>query len=737
MCGDVDGLLVPCSICRVVVHGICMLNSVGVGEWTCDSCSMHVPSPLCFVCRQNVPSLIMCRSGDLFGQWFHSLCVTQSKKCSFAKEKDHITVKARKFRSDGSTCSFCDSADGEVVQCNRSGCTSGIHFYCTLLRPTAIAKMENSNGFTFNCKKHQRSKSIQQCFGKPSLVLSEVRLALKSELEAQIDRLNKPIHPFFAKPEAKKRKFEGILEKKVHPFFIKKTVPFEGQFALMGKECPVGREHIGYIFLNGSVAYFNAETSYDVQIDSSEYHEFPFLHQKRMEQTFPIEITSPFTIDQLNALNKRLGISLPRLESILKATQLQSKRSDDLPWNLKYSPESASELLCNRKQFEEMFQWAEDLKEMDREDPFFRCISIEGPPGSGKSTFASILGNFGSYQVIEMNASDKRTKQSISQKCMEVTQSKHISNEKALLLFEDLDAVHHDEPNCFQGIQDIVQTSKIPIVLVSEAIDETLADFVSFVAKIEKIENRITTAKISTVIGIEFGDVSLDDIVQFVGNRCFSLKKCLVDLEWLKRSHVDGLGVVSKEGTLCDPFFLNCVTERDPMFVFRNYFHAKTGLEDVALLSEALSCLEVCFRDCGKARNDSAFVSQSYGGDANSFQYFVSIQSTKDELASLWSDEWVVSETIACLFAKLGNVRKTLNFCIEIDEDHDLTDKLIKELSQKRIFMYRHKHELLPFMRSFCKSTGTSARSRRRHYWGKILESDTIEALEFLSVKYN
>lgn len=106
-------------------------------------------------------------------------------------------------------------------------------------------------------------------------------------------------------------------------------------------------------------------------------------------------------------------------------------------WTVKYAPQKISDICGNKGNVEKLSKWLElwcasghllylvnpdtcphrpkslksDFKKPGSDGVGgFRCILISGPPGVGKTTAAHLVANLLGYNVLELNASDTRSK---------------------------------------------------------------------------------------------------------------------------------------------------------------------------------------------------------------------------------------------------------------------------------------------------------------------------------------
>jgi replication factor C large subunit len=137
-------------------------------------------------------------------------------------------------------------------------------------------------------------------------------------------------------------------------------------------------------------------------------------------------------------------------------------------WADKYSPRRSSEVLGNRDAVNKIEHW---LSSWDAgKIPDKRAILLTGPTGTGKTSMVYAIGNESGREVIEVNASDKRDKETVRRIIgSSVTLGSLFDNEKSrILLIDEVDGLSGDEDR--GGVAAIVEAVKEtvnPIILTA------------------------------------------------------------------------------------------------------------------------------------------------------------------------------------------------------------------------------------------------------------------------------
>lgn len=184
----------------------------------------------------------------------------------------------------------------------------------------------------------------------------------------------------------------------------------------------------------------------------------------------------------------------------------------------KYRPLTLAEVFLNTKPLIELQKYLSSWKEnmdgrdcADSSDEFDtnsssgmsstnKAIVLTGPSGCGKTLFVYALANEMNFKVLEINAGAKRTGKKVLQKLQEATQSHHVNNNQcsqsdrsknaksrsnqsedsedssgtqklSLILIEDAEVVFEQDFGFVESINQLVQTTKRPVILITNQIN--------------------------------------------------------------------------------------------------------------------------------------------------------------------------------------------------------------------------------------------------------------------------
>ncbi len=188
-------------------------------------------------------------------------------------------------------------------------------------------------------------------------------------------------------------------------------------------------------------------------------------------------------------------------------------------WTEKYRPHRFDDLVGNLEARSQIIKW------LDTWVNGKRPLLIIGPPGVGKTSFVHILSTDYDYDLIEMNASDSRTKTLLESRILPILNNTSLYGKRMLLFLDEVDGIYRRQDT--GGIEFLIKILKeptIPILLASNS-------------KNQRIKELTKNCRV-----IEFHSISLDLseklLDQILSNEGLNFPVSEKDLI-VKRSHGD------------------------------------------------------------------------------------------------------------------------------------------------------------------------------------------------------
>jgi replication factor C large subunit len=202
-------------------------------------------------------------------------------------------------------------------------------------------------------------------------------------------------------------------------------------------------------------------------------------------------------------------------------------------WVEKYRPKTMLEVVGNNKIKEELKNWIEEILHNESSKP----VLLVGPPGCGKTTLTNALANDYGFELIELNASDKRNKDIIRQIVGGASSSKSITGKRVLIVLDEVDGLSgNSDRGGVSEIIKIIKNAKNPIILTANDIYKPSLMSLRNVCNIVKIGSVHTNSivpvlrRISLKEGFEVDDKILKIIAKHAGG---DVRSAINDLEAL------------------------------------------------------------------------------------------------------------------------------------------------------------------------------------------------------------
>jgi len=131
-------------------------------------------------------------------------------------------------------------------------------------------------------------------------------------------------------------------------------------------------------------------------------------------------------------------------------------------WSEKYRPGRLEEMVGNQESRARLQQWLKKWK------PGAKAALLIGPPGTGKTTTVHLVAKKMGLQLVELNASDSRTKEKLSKKIGEAIASTSLFGTTSMIFLDEVDGLAgRADYGAVEFIKDAVKKSQSPVVMAA------------------------------------------------------------------------------------------------------------------------------------------------------------------------------------------------------------------------------------------------------------------------------
>ncbi|HLC92919.1 MAG TPA: replication factor C large subunit [archaeon] len=202
-------------------------------------------------------------------------------------------------------------------------------------------------------------------------------------------------------------------------------------------------------------------------------------------------------------------------------------------WTEKYFPSSFDEFIGNSEIAQKAEEWAKKWNAGEKQPP----LLLWGQTGSGKTCLAYLIAKQFKWDVVELNSSDLRSKDSIERIAGTASQNASMFASRRLVLLDEVDALTSRDRGGASAIASIVKNAQNPVILTATDIfsDKTISAlrFICKAFEFKKINYLSIAKRLEQILKIEKITYDPESIKELARNSSGDMRSALLDLETL------------------------------------------------------------------------------------------------------------------------------------------------------------------------------------------------------------
>lgn len=264
-----------------------------------------------------------------------------------------------------------------------------------------------------------------------------------------------------------------------------------------------------------------------------------------------------------------------------------------LPWTSQYSPKSRQELTGNHEAINNLDKY---MKSWKKKPPKKRAAFVYGPSGTGKTVAIQILAQENNYDLMEINASDQRTKNKIDELLgRAVSQNVTIFGRPRMILLDEMEGVSgQKDRGGITAIASYIKITRSPIILVATTIGENME---------QKFRSLLDKASLIEFSPITFGEV-YSKLQEITINKKITVNSDILDTIAMRsngdlRSAINDLETVASGKESISSEDITWLGERDRQdrtpVILNRIFNARSLWEARQTISQSMIPYDVLF----------------------------------------------------------------------------------------------------------------------------------------------
>lgn len=135
------------------------------------------------------------------------------------------------------------------------------------------------------------------------------------------------------------------------------------------------------------------------------------------------------------------------------------------PWTVKHRPRTTKEIAGNKLAIDKLSQW---LESWSKGRPSKAAALLHGPPGVGKTVVSEAVARERGWDLVEINASDKRSGEVLSRIAGMASTQSTLGGKGRLILLDEVDGLNlREDQGAITALLSVVKESRFPIVLTA------------------------------------------------------------------------------------------------------------------------------------------------------------------------------------------------------------------------------------------------------------------------------